>query len=152
MIRPATPADHDAVRSMVRAAYAPYVARIGREPGPMGEDYAALIAAGHVHVLEDQAEIRGLVVLMAEPGVMLLDNVAVDPAHHGRGYGGMLLRFAEAQALAATCDAIRLYTHARMVENIAIYGARGYRETHRAIENGFDRVFMTKPLHAQAGS
>ncbi|MFC5085820.1 GNAT family N-acetyltransferase [Microvirga arabica] len=33
------------------------------------------------------AEVVGAVVLVPEPGTMLLDNVAVDPASQGKGYG-----------------------------------------------------------------
>lgn len=44
------------------------------------------------------------------------------------------------------CPAVRLYTHELMVENIALYGKIGFRETHRATENGFARVFMRKEL------
>ena len=52
-IRPAEPGDAAAVRDLVRAAYASYVERIGKEPAPMlEEDYAALIRAGEVWVLD----------------------------------------------------------------------------------------------------
>src|SRR5690349_14939010 len=97
-IRIAGPADRSAVEAIVRAAYAPYVPRIGREPGPMRDDYAALIADGRVHVLVDGNAIRGLVVLIPDGTEMLLDNVAVDPSAQGRGFGRMLLSFAERTA------------------------------------------------------
>jgi hypothetical protein len=42
VIRPAQPADRAAVEMIVRAAYSPYVARIGKPPGPMLDDYARL--------------------------------------------------------------------------------------------------------------
>jgi hypothetical protein len=35
MIRAALPADQAAVERIVREAYTPYIARIGKEPGPM---------------------------------------------------------------------------------------------------------------------
>ncbi len=44
-IRPAGPDDLDAVRRIARAAYAPYVPRIGREPAPMVADFTASIVA-----------------------------------------------------------------------------------------------------------
>ncbi len=50
-IRPAVAADCDAVRACVRAAYAKYVERIGREPAPMLADYQRLIAQGAVSVI-----------------------------------------------------------------------------------------------------
>ena len=45
LIRPADAADLPAVERIVRAAYTMYIARIGKPPGPMLDDYAALIRA-----------------------------------------------------------------------------------------------------------
>ena len=39
----------------MRASYSKYVERIGKEPAPMLEDYAALIRAGEVWVLAGEA-------------------------------------------------------------------------------------------------
>lgn len=56
-IRLATAEDRPAIESLVASAYAPYVARIGRKPGPMLDDYAALIRDSRVHVLETNGAI-----------------------------------------------------------------------------------------------
>ncbi len=48
-IRPAEVEDHEPIASCVRAAYAEYVERIGKEPAPMLADYAALIREGVVY-------------------------------------------------------------------------------------------------------
>ena len=69
--------------ALVHEAYAVYVPRIGRPPAPMLEDYQALIRDARVHVLEDETGIAGLVVLIPEERVMLLDNVAVKSAAQG---------------------------------------------------------------------
>src|SRR5260370_42442185 len=53
MLRTARPEDCTAVEAIVIAAYSMYVERIGKAPGPMLDDYAGLIAAGAVSVLED---------------------------------------------------------------------------------------------------
>jgi len=145
-IRKATIEDCPAIEAIVRAAYAPYVPRIGREPAPMLDDYAALIQAGHVHVIDDGSAIQGILVLLPEPDAMLLDNVAVLPARHGTGLGRRLLEFAEQAAWDAGYRAIRLYTNAAMTENIALYTRIGYVETHRGQEKGLHRVYMTKQL------
>lgn len=146
VIRVAGMGDLAAVEAIVFGAYSPYVGRIGQEPGPMRDDYAALINARHVNVLEADGVILAIVVLIPDAETMLLDNLAVAPSAQGKGFGRRLMQFAETAALAAGCHAIRLYTHVLMVENIAIYTRAGYIETHRAFEKGLHRVFMTKVL------
>ncbi|MGV2290827.1 GNAT family N-acetyltransferase [Trinickia sp. YCB016] len=144
--RPATLADRQAIEEIVRDAYSPYIDRIGRPPGPMLDDYEALIAAGRVYVVEREGAIQGLVVLIPEPDAMLLDNVAVAPSAKGTGIGRSLLEYAERSARAAGYRILRLYTHETMTENIALYSRIGYTETHRAEEKGLKRVFMVKRL------
>lgn len=143
-IRPATQEDRPAIEAIVEAAYRPYVARIGAEPGPMRDDYGALIEAGHVHVLDIAGAVEGVLVLIPEATAMLLDNVAVRAK--GIGLGRTLLTFAEQQARDAGYTSIRLYTHEKMTENIELYSRLGYAETHRAEQRGLKRVFMAKPL------
>jgi hypothetical protein len=58
VIRLAVPGDCPAVEAIVQAAYAPYVPRIGRKPGPMLDDYGARIRAKQVHVLESEGVIE----------------------------------------------------------------------------------------------
>ena len=112
----------------------------------MLDDYRALIDANHVHVIEQDGIVQGLVVLLPQPGALLLDNVALTPAAQGRGLGRQLLQFAEAVARSAGYRVIELYTNAAMTENIALYMRNGYVETHRATEHGLHRVYMRKPL------
>jgi ribosomal protein S18 acetylase RimI-like enzyme len=145
-LRAARPPDAAAVTGLVRAAYAPFVPVIGREPGPMGDDYGALIRAGQVWVLEEEGGIVAVLVLVDEDDGLLLDNVAVAPAAQGSGHGRRLIGFAEAEARRRGHRAIRLYTHVLMVANIALYASLGYVETHRGEEKGFHRVYMTKRL------
>lgn len=144
-IRPAGPGDVAAVARIVAQAYARYVAMNGLVPGPMRDDYAARQREGVLWVLDDGA-VRGLLVLIAGADHLLLDNIAVDPAAQGKGYGRLLMDFAEAQTRRARLPVVRLYTQEIMVENIAIYAARGYVETHRATEMGLRRVYMEKQV------
>ena len=146
IIRLATAADVAAVTRIVNDAYMIYIARNGKVPGPMRDDYKGLISDQRVHVLEQDADILGVLVLRPEPDAMLLDNVAVSPAAQGRGHGKWLMQFAEDRARAAGLKAIRLYTQDIMVENIALYTRFGYVETHRGEEIGLMRVYMTKAL------
>lgn len=153
-IRPARPDDRAAVEAIVAAAYSVYVERIGKPPGPMLDDYARLIAQGHVSVLDAGEEPQGtaivaIIVLLAKADHLLLDNIAVHPAHQGRGLGRRLILFAEAEARHRGHTELRLYTHAKMTENIALYQRIGFAETGRAQQGGYDRVFMTKRLGAE---
>jgi len=145
-IRPARPDDVDALRSIVERAYEPYVARIGRRPAPMDDDYRARVERGQVSVATIGRAPVGLIVTMIESDHLLIENVAVDPAHHGQGVGGALLRHAEEIARRARVPEVRLYTNAAMVENLAMYPRLGYREVARRRSAGFDRVFFSKRL------
>jgi ribosomal protein S18 acetylase RimI-like enzyme len=151
VIRPALPGEAEALREVVRAAYVHYVARIGKPPGPMLDDYARRIADGQTWVLEDTARIIGVLVLEDQPDALLLDNIAVRPDCQGGGHGRALMAFAEAEALRRGHRQIRLYTHVLMIENQALYRRLGYVETARITEKGFDRVYMQRNLSRFAG-
>jgi ribosomal protein S18 acetylase RimI-like enzyme len=148
VIRQARPDDVPRIEAIVEAAYGKYVARIGKKPGPMLDDYAAQVRDGTVWVLEAEGGVAGLVVLLPEPDHILLDNVAVDPALAGRGIGRALIAFAEEQTRRRGFAEIRLYTHVKMTENLAMYPRLGYEETHRGEQAGYQRVFMRKKLPA----
>jgi GNAT superfamily N-acetyltransferase len=144
--RRAIAADRHAIEEIVRQAYSPYISRIGQPPGPMLDDYGMLIDQGRVYVVDHEGRVGGLIVLVPEQDAMLLANVAVAPAVRGTGVGRGLLEYAERMARASGFRQLRLYTHETMTENIALYTRIGYSETHRARENGLNRVFMVKPL------
>jgi len=138
--------DVPAITALVRDAYAVYVPRIGREPMPMTLDYSDVVATRATWLARVDDELVGVLVLEPHEDHLLLENVAVAPGAQRTGVGDRLMRFAEEQAGALGVPEIRLYTHAAMVENLAYYARRGYRETHRTVENGFHRVFLTKRL------
>lgn len=149
MIRLARVDEVPIVTAIVHDAYVGYRTSIGTTPGPMLDDYDDLVARRAVHVLEENGEILGLVVLIPEQQAMLLDNVAVRPQAQGRKLGSRLIAFAEQQAHAAGYRSIRLYTQELMTENRARYAHLGFVETHRAEEKGLKRVYMTKTLSQQ---
>jgi GNAT superfamily N-acetyltransferase len=143
-IRPATAADVSALARVVQDAYRHYIPRIGKPPGPMLDDYSARVSEGVVSVIEDGKTIVGVLVLLPKPDHLLLDNIAVSPAHQGQGFGRRLLEFAEEEARRQGYQEIRLYTHETMTENQRLYAAIGYEETGRGYETGYERVFMRK--------
>jgi ribosomal protein S18 acetylase RimI-like enzyme len=146
MIRPALPQEAEAVHALVREAYGHYVERLGREPGPMNDDYVQRIAAGQTWVLEEQGALVGILVLEDRPDALLLYNVAVAPTAQGKGHGRQLIAFAEAEARRRGYDELQLFTHVLMTENIALYQRLGFVETGRVDEEGFRRVYMAKRM------
>jgi N-acetylglutamate synthase-like GNAT family acetyltransferase len=120
-IRAATTADVPEMAALVNTAYGHYVELIGMLPRPMADDYTQVIANQRVTIAESYGNIVGVIVITTGDEGFLIDNVAVAPAHRGKGLGKALLEFAEAEALSAGFDSIHLYTHEKMTENLAIY-------------------------------
>ncbi len=124
-IRPASIDDLPAVERIVHDAYVKYISRTGKNPRPMLDDYRQRIRAHEIWVTLDNNVVVGVLVLLPESDHLLLDNVAVDPAFHGRGIGRILIQFAEREANRRGYDEIRLYTHQTMHENISMNPRRG---------------------------
>jgi len=139
-IRAAQPEHHDAVVACVDAAYRGYIEDIGEKPAPMLDDYGALIRAEAVTVAFDGDEIVGLIVMWARPDHWYVDNVAVWPERQSTGIGSILLAHAETVARAAGFTEIRLYTNEAMTADTTYYEHRGYVETHRSHEAGYNRI------------
>ena len=72
-------ADVSAIADVVDQAYRHYIARMGKPPGPMLEDYAARVSEGVVWVLEEGTVIAAIIVLLPAVNYLLLDNIAVSP-------------------------------------------------------------------------
>jgi ribosomal protein S18 acetylase RimI-like enzyme len=145
-LRPATAADVPRLTELVGAAYGHYVERLGGPPRPMTDDYAEVLRRHRVVVAERTGEIIGLVVLGVSDEGFFVDNVAVDPSQQGIGVGKALLEHAETAARDAGFDSIHLYTHERMVENLALYSRIGYVEYDRRLQGGSVIVYLRKNL------
>jgi ribosomal protein S18 acetylase RimI-like enzyme len=145
-IRRARAGDAAAAAEITSAAYRPYIERIGREPAPMGADFDSLIGAGAVWVATEDGRVVGVLVLELRDTALLLESVAVDPAHQGHGIGRSLIDHAEQVARDAGLDAVELYTNAHMTENLRLYPSLGYGLIDRRREDVFDRVFFRKSL------
>jgi ribosomal protein S18 acetylase RimI-like enzyme len=145
-LRPAEPQDAPGVAACVCEAYVHYIERIGKQPGPMLEDYAAVIDQFQVHVAVASARIVGAIVLKITDEGFYLDNVAVRPSVRGSGVGRLLLEFAEAEARRQGYESIYLATHELMVEDRALYTRIGYVKYDQRVVNGYPRVFFRKAL------
>ena len=129
-VRAARPSDAVAVREISAEAYIPiYQAVIGAVPKPAHEDYAGRIERGEVWILEADGGPAGVLVLEPQAGHLTVYSIAVRPRHQGRGYGKLLLAFAEQRAAAEGLAELRLYTNSRMGRNLALYRGCGFSET-----------------------
>ena len=125
----------------------------------MLDDYVAVAArrGAFVAVTDSSSkqpaadEIVGVLVLIESADGILLDNIAVHPTRQGSGIGAKLLGLADDYALKLGFDALNLYTHELMTENIAMYQRAGFVETKRVSEHGFARVYMCKHFNSGVG-
>ena len=145
-IRPATSEDVAEVERVVAAAYEPWIPVIGGRPLPMEADYAGLVAAGKVSVVDGQGALAAVLVLEPGPDHLLLENVAVDPAAQGRSLGSRLLAHTEDEARASGLPEVRLYTNVLMASNIAWYERHGFVRTSEDGTPTRRRVWLTKRL------
>ncbi|KUI52527.1 Spermidine/spermine N(1)-acetyltransferase [Cytospora mali] len=152
VIERAGPSDSAAIRQMVISAYAKYVPRMGgQEPAPMKADYHAIVTSQSQDVFVLRRLIDGEVVgalLLSDPGdnSIEVDNIVVGSSAQGRGYGRLLMDYAEDVARERSRSALVLYTNEKMTENIALYAKMGFVEMCRREEDGYKRVYFQKDL------
>jgi hypothetical protein len=79
-VRLAAEGEAATLHAIAREAYQRYVPRIGREPAPMSADYAAAVRSGQAWVAVDRGEVIGLMVLVAQPDHLLVENLAIRPS------------------------------------------------------------------------
>jgi N-acetylglutamate synthase-like GNAT family acetyltransferase len=145
-IRRATTADLTDIRRLMTDAYTKYIERIGRPPAPMTADYSAALEDSRVWVLESGDAIVGALVTEDRGDHLLLETIAVAPGAQGSGYGRLLLDRAECDATELGLAEVRLYTNEAMTKNLTFYPRHGYRETGRALQDGFRRVYFSKTV------
>ena len=148
-MRQAVAADAAAVRELTREAYAKWVAVTGREPLPMRVDYVEALAKHRFDLLHEDGVLVALIETERNDDHLLIVNVAVTPTHQKRGLGRRLLAHAEALAQQESFRTVRLYTNARMVENIALYERLGYVVDREEPVGTSVQVHMSKALTDQ---
>ncbi|KAF4472859.1 short chain dehydrogenase reductase [Fusarium albosuccineum] len=140
--------DIPAIKSIVNSAYTKYIERIGKPPAPMLADYDELLQSHDVFVLRelDSDVVVGSIMLSQASDSIKINNLVVDVTAQGRGYGGVLMRYAEDFAKAKGRPALTLFTNIKMYENLSLYPKMGFDETERRTEDGYERVYFRKDL------
>ncbi|KAL3461427.1 acyl-CoA N-acyltransferase [Aspergillus heterothallicus] len=152
----ATHDDIHRIESMITAAFTKYIERIGKPPAPMLANYNELIKTHDVYVLQDtdasntgrRGIVQGSIVLEThdESNALELSSLVVDPAAQGRGYGRLLIEFAEERARVQGRSTLTLYTNVKMFENLGLYRKLGFLEVGRRVQDGYERVFFRKGI------
>jgi N-acetylglutamate synthase-like GNAT family acetyltransferase len=145
-IRRATAADLTEIQRLITDAYTKYIERIGQPPAPMTADYATALEHSRVWLLESGDTVVGALVTEDRADHLLLETIAVASSAQGKGYGRLLLDRAESDAAELGYSEVRLYTNEAMTENLTFYPRHGYRETGRAVQDGFRRVYFSKAV------
>jgi predicted N-acetyltransferase YhbS len=142
LIRAALNEDIDAVREVIRAAYANWAKALAVLPdvsGGVAED----VAGGRVWVAVVEGEIVGCLIGGEVSGRWHLANVAVAPEHGGKGVGRDLMTFAVIEARRVGATGMALATHRAMPGNVALYGKLGWRVV---AEEG-NKIMMHRSTH-----
>ena len=144
--RRAVSQDVAAVTDCVCQAFIHYILRIGKQPGPMLDDYQMLVEHGAVWVAVQQTDILGALVVCETDEGFCIETIAVRPNAQGLGIGRKLLTQAERLAKQLGHSSVYLSTHQLMHESQSVYAHVGYVEFDRRIVKGYDRIFVRKQL------
>ncbi len=112
----------------------------------MAADYDKAVRDHRIDLLYLGDALAALIETVDEPGCTLIENVAVAPPFQGRGLGRHLLAHAEALAVAAGHDRIRLFTNKLMTANQQLYASLGYGFDGEEPFPGAIAVHMSKPI------
>jgi GNAT superfamily N-acetyltransferase len=151
-IRPAVSSDAARIRDLTRAAYAKWVALIGREPLPMQADYERALAEHTIDLLIVDGALAGLIETILRPDCLWIENVAVAPERQGRGFGRLLLDHAERRAVQSGRTEIRLLTNQAFAANLELYARRGYSVDRTEPFRGGMTVYMSKRIDPSKGA
>ena len=149
--RTALPSECVDADSVLRAAFTPYLARLGREiPADYYKWLPASIERGDVFVADDDGQVVGVAATERRAAELFLDRLAVDPSKQGSGLGRWLLQRLDEVARERGDRTVSLITAEMMDHLVRLYGSHGFEVVHRGLpDHGKDahmRVRMVKRL------
>jgi GNAT superfamily N-acetyltransferase len=148
-IRRAGPRDADAVRRLVREAYAQWVPLIGREPMPMKADYDKAVREHEIDLVHAGGELVALIEMIVLPDQLYIENIAVSPRRQRKGLGRFLLSHAERKARDAGLPKLGLLTNQAFESNVRLYQSVGFQiDRTEAFSGGGVTVHMSRPFAA----
>ena len=146
MFKKASMKDLEMIKSCVILAFSPYIPMIGKEPGPMKEDYERAIQCDEIWLSYDDDFMEGFIYLIRAKEHLIFEVLAVNPECQGRGLGKKLVAFGEEKALEYGYHNIEVLTNEAFAVPQLLYTRCGYFEYKRGIENGYQRIYYRKTL------
>jgi len=151
IFRQALPSEGADADRILRAAFTPYIRRLGREiPADYYKWVPASIDRGDLYVADEAGRIVGVAATERREHGLFLDRLAVDPAKQGTGLGSWLLDRLAELARARGDRSLSLDTAEMMDHLIRLYRRNGFEIVRRGPpDHGKDphiRVHMVKPL------
>lgn len=134
------------IKAIVDAAYSEYIEPMGMIPAAMRVQYDKLVQTQKVYVLRVGGEVVGSIILGRDGDSITVNNLVVAPSLQGRGFGRLLLNFAEDKVLEQGLAAVQLFANEKMYGNLSLYPKMGFIETGRRTEDGFNRVYFRKNI------
>lgn len=149
--RLALPAECSDADRVLRAAFTPYLARLGREiPADYYKWLPTSIERGDLFVADEGGAIVGVAATERREKELFLDRLAVDPAKQSTGLGRWMLGRLDEVARARGDLTLSLVTAGMMDHLIRLYSSHGFEIVHRGLpDHGKDvhiRVHMVKRL------
>jgi len=149
--RKAVPPEGGDADRVLRAAFTPYIRKLGRE---LTADYYAWVGAaverGDVFVALEASQVVGVAVTERRDDGLYIDRLAVDPARQGSGLGSWLLARLEEVAHSGGLSGMSLETAEMMDHLVRLYRWNGFEIVGRGPPaHGKDahmRVHMAKAL------
>jgi ribosomal protein S18 acetylase RimI-like enzyme len=149
--RKALPSEGGDADRVLRAAFTPYILKLGRE---LTADYYAWVGAavdrGDVFVALEAGRVVGVAVTERRDGGLYIDRLGVDPARQGGGLGSWLLARLEEVARSGGLTGLSLETAEMMDHLVRLYRRNGFEVIGRGLPaHGKDahmRVQMAKLL------
>lgn len=135
----------EALLAIAREAYQHYVPAIGKEPAPMGADYAHHIAHDTIITAYQDTVLVGFGIIIEKDDGLWLETIAVADGFRGQGIGSKLLAEIE-RHIAKSARSYQLYTNEKMTENKAWYLRLGFTITAVKEAEGFRRIYFEKIL------
>ncbi len=146
MYKKASMKDLGIITSCVISAFSPYIPMIGKEPGPMKEDYEQALQCDEIWLCYDGELMEGFIYLIRAKDHLIFEVLAVNPECQGRGIGKQLVAFGEEKALEYGYHNIEVLTNEAFAVPQRLYSGCGYLEYKRGLEDGYQRIYYRKML------